>query len=538
MKRNAWAMLAGLALGGGSLAAEPPGDSFFNDRKLNIPITMPANLRKEITKLTLFVSTDQGKTWRQEMTAGPADEKFEFNAASDGPHWFNVAYTDKAGTSSPRETEIYNGPPQLKVVIDTRPPVLKLEVTERAGDLVSLAWEAKDDALDDGRTRLEFKPEGSSEWRPLDLGSNVSKGQKRFTVGTTGPVSVRYVAADLAGNASQQQVEATQTTTSSESSKQSVGRPTSLSSEPPTLPSAPASSAPALPPTLPTAQSGAEAFRPAAPVAPPASPPAPASDGTRPVASAASPSTRTNVPMAEASQPGRGGVVPLAASSPASAPANNTHRSAAGPLLHTNQLSLELDYEIPKMGPSGVGSVELWVTQDNGRTWKRAGEKQDPQPPFKFDAPGEGVYGFTMIVKNRAGIGRKEPGPGDQPELRVEVDTTPPTAALYPVEADYSRKDTLYLIWKVEDKNLTATPIRMQWAKEQGGPWQDVAPDLANSGRHKWKMPEDLPYRIYLRLEARDLAGNVSVAETPEPVLVDLTEPEIRIKGLVPKKQP
>jgi hypothetical protein len=36
-----------------------------------------------------------------------------------------------------------------------------------------------------------------------------------------------------------------------------------------------------------------------------------------------------------------------------------------------------------------------------------------------------------------------------------------------------------------------------------------------------------------MRLIVRDSAGNVSTAETTEPVLVDLSEPEGRITGLV-----
>jgi hypothetical protein len=39
-------------------------------------------------------------------------------------------------------------------------------------------------------------------------------------------------------------------------------------------------------------------------------------------------------------------------------------------------------------------------------------------------------------------------------------------------------------------------------------------------------LPDRLPVEVYLRLRARDLAGNESVAVTAEPQLVDLSEPE------------
>jgi hypothetical protein len=40
-------------------------------------------------------------------------------------------------------------------------------------------------------------------------------------------------------------------------------------------------------------------------------------------------------------------------------------------------------------------------------------------------------------------------------------------------------------------------------------------------------VPEDTPPKVYLRLSVRDTAGNVAVAQTPQPVLIDLTEPEV-----------
>jgi hypothetical protein len=42
-----------------------------------------------------------------------------------------------------------------------------------------------------------------------------------------------------------------------------------------------------------------------------------------------------------------------------------------------------------------------------------------------------------------------------------------------------------------------------------------------------------------MRLIVRDSSGNVSMAETSEPVLVDLSEPEGRITGLAsPTRRP
>jgi hypothetical protein len=95
------------------------------------------------------------------------------------------------------------------------------------------------------------------------------------------------------------------------------------------------------------------------------------------------------------------------------------------------------------------------------------------------------------------------------------------------------------LTWTARDDNLAPNPITLQWAERKGGTWHTVAANLPNSGRHVWTLPSNLPDRVYLRVIARDTAGNEGVAETPEPQLVDLSEPEGVILGVVgPAGQP
>jgi hypothetical protein len=145
------------------------------------------------------------------------------------------------------------------------------------------------------------------------------------------------------------------------------------------------------------------------------------------------------------------------------------------------------------------------------------------------ELPGEGVFGITLVVRSRAGRGKAPPKPGNLPQMRIEVDLTPPVAQLFVPAPHPQRRDALVLTWKAHDPNhpsLAPHPITLQWCEHKGGPWQTIAAKLANTGRHVWRLPPNLPDRVYLRLVARDLAGNEGVAETPEPQLVDLSEPE------------
>src|SRR5262249_23090772 len=120
----------------------------------------------------------------------------------------------------------------------------------------------------------------------------------------------------------------------------------------------------------------------------------------------------------------------------------------------------------------------------------------------------------------------------DLPQMRIEVDMTPPVAKLYYPQADPHRRDALLLSWTASDKNLAPNPITLQWAERPDGAWTTIAAEVPNTGRYTWQLTPNLPYRVYLRLIARDSAGNTGVDETPDPVLIDLHEPEGQLLGL------
>src|SRR5262249_54507256 len=94
------------------------------------------------------------------------------------------------------------------------------------------------------------------------------------------------------------------------------------------------------------------------------------------------------------------------------------------------------------------------------------------------------------------------------------------------------RRDALLLTWNASDRNLAPNPITLQWSERPDGPWHIIAADLTHSGRYTWQLPPNLPIRVYLRLLVHDTAGNTGVDDTPEPVLMDLHEPEGQLLGI------
>jgi hypothetical protein len=134
--------------------------------------------------------------------------------------------------------------------------------------------------------------------------------------------------------------------------------------------------------------------------------------------------------------------------------------------------------------------------------------------------------------------------------MRVDVDLTPPVVKIYEPLPDPTQKDTLILRWQAVDRNLANDPITLEWAELQEGPWYPIvgtdgstplgssapmtAKRLPNSGQYSWRLPSSFPtHRVYLRVSARDLAGNLAEAHTPHPILVDMNKPVAKIHGII-----
>ena len=240
-----------------------------------------------------------------------------------------------------------------------------------------------------------------------------------------------------------------------------------------------------------------------------------------------------------------GAELPRVVAQPASVP--HATRVPAPHIQKVNKRQVILSYEVSKYGPAGVGSVELYLTKDDGKTWRLystpqpldvalpPGVSMPLQQSLTVTLPGEGVYGFHLVVKNKVGLGKAPPQSGDAPQMRVEVDETPPHCDLYGPMPDPTRRDSVIITWVATDNRpMPATPVTLEWAERETGDWHLIGGgELPNTGRFSWQVPMGtVPPKVFLRLMVRDEAGNIAVAQTNQEVLIDLTEPEITIKDL------
>ncbi len=78
-------------------------------------------------------------------------------------------------------------------------------------------------------------------------------------------------------------------------------------------------------------------------------------------------------------------------------------------------------------------------------------------------------------------------------------------------------------------RTLADQPVALSFSETPNGPWRPITGWTENTGRYIWTINEPLKQRIYIRLEARDAAGNSTLAQAEQPLLVDLSRPTARI---------
>ena len=75
-----------------------------------------------------------------------------------------------------------------------------------------------------------------------------------------------------------------------------------------------------------------------------------------------------------------------------------------------NSKRITLNYDLKEVGPSGVEKIELWYTQDGGRSLNKQDYKTDVnQKSLTFDVVDEGIYGITLLARSGVGLGDRPP---------------------------------------------------------------------------------------------------------------------------------
>ncbi len=215
--------------------------------------------------------------------------------------------------------------------------------------------------------------------------------------------------------------------------------------------------------------------------------------------------------------------------------------SMAAKVKMVNSSRFQIDYRLEDVGPSGISSVELFITADGGQQWWRYGEDPDRVSPFEVEVPKDGQYGFAIRAKSGVGSAAMPPRQGDQPAIRVLVDqTAPQVESLTAQQGQQQFMNQITLNWKVADAMLMERPISLSYAGNPEGPWEPLTGWNEDTGQYVWTVNQGTPNQLYFRLTARDAAGNIAYRQTQYPVLIDLSLPRAQILDIesLPMQRP
>jgi len=466
--------------------------TYMNKMVFHLPVLIDNQARASLRELRLYAKEAPDQPWVLKEKAPPSQRLFTYRAAQDGEYWFMVVSVDHHGRAIP--ADISREEPGLVVVLDTKAPTLNLRLLPANAEGLVLQCDIRDDNLDPFKKRVEFQT-ADKQWHVLEpLPGQPDQycvpRQAKFTG------FVRLSAVDFAGNTAIQEYNVA-----------SLEQPAS----------------PTVSNQLPGVRE--DAIRPVQHNADPAGPILPAV-GSEPVVQP--PPEYNAQPLAFP----KGTGIPLQPERPdyvtsqfamqtASEGAPKPNPSPPHKLI--NGTHAVLDYQIEKIGPSGVGKVEIWMTADRGQSWKCMGEDLDRKSPAEVDLPGEGVYGISLVVSNGRGFGGTPPAKGGAPDLWIEVDKTAPTGELLAVRPGSGHDAGALLIsWRAQDKNLGMTPIELYYATQKDGPWHPIVKEHRNDGLYRWQVPNDIgAAEAYIRLVVVDQAGNRCRCETPQATPLD-----------------
>ena len=518
-----------------------------------IPFHLADN-NPETSEVRLFVSNNRGRDWQLYSRQSPSARGFQFQTNTDGEYWFAVRTADRQGQVSQQRMQ-----PELKVVVDTTRPQLDLRVSSRPDGVATVEWFTRDRNLAASSLRMQYR-DAAGAWQdiriqgPEDYRQEWS-GQTEWRYQTQPELLVRAEVLDRAGNSTvvnrrialsdgqRDPVARTPSprgsTTREANFARGFGQPWEQSRTSSATENASTTARPGSfggwndlkkginsllggvqntndthgAAQLPDLRSQNRWDKPFAPTT------RDQVHGKRPASGQTMQSVMSG-PVATQNREGfarpqtREGIRPRISSSP----------------------NFSLEYDLYDVGSVGPRRVELWFTRDRGHTWELYGSDADKRSPFEVQMKDEGLYGYRLAVHGENSPAPPPPQDGEPADIWVGIDWSKPVARITRAAWTASGSNEMMIEWTAEDALLDEEPIALSYSESRDGPWVPIVTRARNSGTYRWRVDSrSPPQRIYLQLEVRDMAGNVSTSVIPAGN--SGSGPSGRIRGLQPSRR-
>lgn len=173
--------------------------------------------------------------------------------------------------------------------------------------------------------------------------------------------------------------------------------------------------------------------------------------------------------------------------------------------------------------------IRLEYSVDNGATWLNVVAATSNALTYAWMAPLIDSPDCLIRITARDAAGNTTT---DASAAVFEMDSSPPVLTLESLDGgEYimGGSTTTEVIWTVSDANLVATPMTIEYSKDNGVNWLPMAANLnATPSAYTWPLvPSDDLATYKVRITAVDSLGHTSQVESSAPFTVDSTNPSI-----------
>ena len=124
-----------------------------NLRGFGVPFSINA-ANSTFIEVQLYLSRDQGKSWKFQARQSTDAKDFPFQAADDGEYWFALKTLNHDRRLLPEGIP----QPELKIIVDTIKPTLDFRIETDAAGRVICRWRAEDENLAPESLKIFYQP--------------------------------------------------------------------------------------------------------------------------------------------------------------------------------------------------------------------------------------------------------------------------------------------------------------------------------------------------------------------------------------------
>ncbi len=185
---------------------------------------------------------------------------------------------------------------------------------------------------------------------------------------------------------------------------------------------------------------------------------------------------------------------------------------APADLVPLNNRAILIPVQVQPAARPAIKELILWVSEDQGHTWQQLASASPDKEGITFNAPDDGEYWFGLVVVDQQGKQQPPDIYKAKPRQKILIDTIKPIVSITAAER---QGEDVVVSWQIQEKNPDLATLKLEYRLADGQAsslWYAVPLNAATTGQTKFRMPNPAA-AIQLRMEIKDLAGNIGTAE-------------------------